>query len=298
MRSAYEKGFNTIGLTDCTATNSKEGQTAAVNGTYGMFSTPMSSADFLSKLEAFPDAPAPPAKPMEKFVKPWTRRYTSAEAKGGKEIIPSKTAGVFIEFQNEFATEGGKLYSSVSPVMQENDMLRKSAAVAEALRAAGGKVFHVPITFNKDHSDNPNKGIGILNGCYTGELFTRNTWNGNFVDAVRPQPEDVIVTGKRGLDAFPGTDLEALLRKHEIETVALAGFLTNCCVEGTMRTAYEMGFNTIGLTDCAATNSKEGQAGAVNGTYNMFSTPMSAADFIDKLKKAPAAANSDLISGK
>jgi len=40
-----------------------------------------------------------------------------------------------------------------------------------------------------------------------------------------------VVTGKKGLDAFPGTDLEALLLEHGIRTVALAGFLTNCCVE-------------------------------------------------------------------
>ena len=29
--------------------------------------------------------------------------------------------------------------------------------------------------------------------------------------------------------------------KKKIETVVLSGFLTNCCVESTMRTAYEKG---------------------------------------------------------
>lgn len=51
-----------------------------------------------------------------------------------------------------------------------------------------------------------------------------------------------LVTGKKGLDGFPGTDLEELLVKNGIKTVALGGFLTNCCVESTMRTAYEKGF--------------------------------------------------------
>ena len=37
------------------------------------------------------------------------------------------------------------------------------------------------------------------------------------------------------------TNLEALLKENGIETLALSGFLTNCCVESSMRTAYEKG---------------------------------------------------------
>ena len=62
------------------------------------------------------------------------------------------------------------------------------------------------------------------------------------------------------LDAFPGTDLEAKLKENGIETIVMGGFLTNCCVESTMRKAYEKGFNVITLTDACATTSPEGQA--------------------------------------
>ena len=41
-----EKGFNVITLTDCCATTSAEGQKGATEGTYGMFSSPMTSEDF------------------------------------------------------------------------------------------------------------------------------------------------------------------------------------------------------------------------------------------------------------
>ena len=50
---------------------------------------------------------------------------------------------------------------------------------------------------------------------------------------------DIIINGKRGLDAFPGTDLEEQLVSNGIKTVVLGGLLTNCCVESTMRTAFE-----------------------------------------------------------
>mmetsp|Transcript_2103 Transcript_2103/g.6842 ORF Transcript_2103/g.6842 Transcript_2103/m.6842 type:complete len:85 (-) Transcript_2103:99-353(-) len=43
-----------------------------------------------------------------------------------------------------------------------------------------------------------------------------------------PAAGDLVVEGKKGLDAFPGTNLEQLLVDNKIESVALSGFLTNC----------------------------------------------------------------------
>ena len=50
MRTACEKGFNVITITDCCATTSEEGQSGAAGGTFGMFSQPMTAADFVAKL--------------------------------------------------------------------------------------------------------------------------------------------------------------------------------------------------------------------------------------------------------
>ena len=113
-----------------------------------------------------------------------------------------------------------------------------------------------------------------------------------------PKDGDVVVKGKKGLDAFPGTTLEEELKARGIETVALAGFLTNCCAESTMRTAYEKGFNVITLTDCVATTSDEGQKAATTGTYGMFSSPMTSGEFKEKLTKADATKRPDEPAAK
>ena len=60
---------------------------------------------------------------------------------------------------------------------------------------------------------------------------------------MRPAQEDILVDGKRGLCGFASTNLDFILRQNGIRTLALAGFLTNCCVESTMRAAYERGYN-------------------------------------------------------
>jgi len=205
-----------------------------------------------------------------------------SEAKGGKTFEASKAAVLFIEFQNEFCTEGGKLYPAVKGVMESTGMLAKAAAVADACRAAKMTVMHTPIILAADGSDNPNKALGILAGCAKDSLFATGTWNAEFCDEMKPKEGDVVITGKKGLDAFPGSDLEAQLRKAGIETLVLAGLLANCCVESTMRTAYEKGYDVITLTDCCATTGEEGQK-VTGGSYGMFSTPMTAEEFMAKL---------------
>merc|ERR1719378_1149122 len=132
----------------------------------------------------------------------------------------------------------------------------------------------------------PEQGAGHPGGLRQGQPLHQGTWNSEFCSEMAPAAGDLVVSGKKGLDAFPNTNLEALLREKGVETVVLMGFLTNCCVESTMRTACEKGFNVVTLTDCCATTSEEGHAAATAGTFGMFSSPMSAADFAAKLSPA------------
>ena len=73
--------------------------------------------------------------------------------------------------------------------------------------------------------------------------------------------------------------------------MALAGFLTNCCVESTMRSAYERGYEVITLTDCLAGTSPEEHANAITYDYPMFSKPMTGGDFEVALSGAVVAAD-------
>jgi len=253
-----------------------------------MFSVPTTAADFLVQLESRKCVSRATSRSGLVAAPKWAngsdRTFSPEHSKGGVEISAPKTAVLFIEFQNEFTSMGGKLHDAVEEVMTSNNMLNKSIEVGKALRCAGGKVFHLPISFAANAGDNPNKGLGILAGCANDSLFTEDTWNAQICDSMTPLSGDVIISGKRGLDGFPDTDLEEQLIAHGIETVAICGFLTNCCVESTMRTACEKGFNVVTLTDCTATTSMEGQKAATEGNFGMFSTPLSASEFMAQLK--------------
>jgi nicotinamidase-related amidase len=87
-----------------------------------------------------------------------------------------------------------------------------------------------------------------------------------------------VIEGKRGLDTFASTNLDFILRSKGIDTVILGGFLTNCCVESTMRSAYENGYRVITLTDCMAATSPESHDNAIAYDFPMFSMPMESAE--------------------
>ena len=85
----------------------------------------------------------------------------------------------------------------------------------------------------------------------------KGTWGADFVAEVAPADGDIVIEGKRGLDTFASTNIDFILRSKGIDTIILGGFLTNCCVESTMRTGYENGYRVITLTDCTpATTTK------------------------------------------
>ena len=190
------------------------------------------------------------------------------------QLDPAKTALVLIEYQNEFTSEGGVLHGAVSAVMDKTGMLPKTVALVEAARAAGVTIMHAPISFAPGYGELSRHPYGILKGVVDGNAFVKGTWGAAIVDDLTPAEGDIIVEGKRGLDTFASTNLDFILRSKGIETVIIGGFLTNCCVESTMRSAYENGYRVITLTDCTAATSAEEHDNAIAYDFPMFSLPM------------------------
>jgi len=195
-------------------------------------------------------------------------------------LDPATTAVVLIEYQNEFTSDGGALHGAVSEVMEKTNMLANTAQVVEAARAAGATIMHAPITFAPGYNELSNHPYGILKGVVDGSAFVKGSWGAEIVDSLAPQAGDIVVEGKRGLDTFASTNLDFILRSKGIKTIILGGFLTNCCVESTMRTGYENGYQVITLTDCTAATSVPEHENAITYDYPMFSRPMTAADVI------------------
>ncbi len=202
---------------------------------------------------------------------------------------PNSTAVVLVEFQNDFTTEGGSLHGAVEGVMESTGMLENAKSAVAAARAAGATIVHAPIQFAEGYNEITSTPYGILKGVVDTNSFVKGSWGAEIIEDLAPEAGDIVLEGKRGLDAFASTNLDFILRSKGIKTVVLSGFLTNCCVESTMRSAYERGYEVVTLTDCVGATSQEEHANAITYDYPMFSKPMTAAEFADTLAGADAA---------
>ncbi len=196
---------------------------------------------------------------------------------------PKETAIVLIEFQNEFAHPTGKNYGGVKDVLEWNQTIPNAQDLMDRARAAGCTIMHVPIAYAPGYPELPQDAFGI--GCVVKqtETFVKGTFNAEIIDEMTPQPGDIIIEGKRGLDAFASTNIDFILRQRGIKYVAIAGFLTNVCVESTMRSAYEKGFRVYTMIDCTASLSREIQQFTVDVNFPIYSCPMNHKEFLAQL---------------
>ena len=184
---------------------------------------------------------------------------------------PHTTALVLIEYQNDFTTQGGVFHDAVKDVMHTSNMLANTATTVEQARTLGVKIIHLPIQFAEGYPELTTRDYGILKGVADGS------------EAITREAGDILVEGKRGLDGFATTGLDLVLRNNGVQTLVVAGFLTNCCVEGTVRSGYEKGYNVVTLIDCTATFTDEQQQAAERFTLPMFSRTLQHTEFLDGL---------------
>ena len=157
-------------------------------------------------------------------------------------------------------------------------MLENSVKLADFAREKGCGVIHCPILFEKGHNEISSHPYGILAGVKEGEAFTNGEWGADFVESMKPKEGDLVVKGKTGLCGFASTNLDFLLRQKGAKTIVLGGFLTNCCVESTMRSAYEKGYKVYTLKDCVAGTSMAAHENAIEHDFVLFSIPTTSED--------------------
>jgi nicotinamidase-related amidase len=76
------------------------------------------------------------------------------------------------------------------------------------------------------------------------------------VAELKPQQQDIAFQ-KRRPDGFVGTDLDLMLRSKGISAILIGGVATEGGVEGTARTARNLGYDVVILKDCVGSRSRE-----------------------------------------
>jgi nicotinamidase-related amidase len=204
-----------------------------------------------------------------------------------------RTAVVLIEPQNDFLSPGGTMYQYIADQLAERDVISNLAHLLAGARQKGVKVFYVPFhPFEKGFPELKEGGPGreglrgveidMVADWGTG-AWLKGTPGPEIVEPLTPQPGDIIVEGKKTLDAFHSTALDYLLRANEITHVAFTGFHTNWCVESSARSAYDKGYRVTVLADCTATDTEREQTYAEEVIFPRIGRVMSSKEFLDQV---------------
>lgn len=204
-------------------------------------------------------------------------------------LSTSTTAMLFLELQNDFLSDGGTLHDLVKPVLAEVDLTANANTLIRGARAAGAIVVHTPILFSPDYREMGPNPQGILKVVRDANALIKGTWGGQIAETVEIEDADIIVDGKSSIDAFAGTNLDHILRARQISTIVLGGFLTNICIESTMRSAYDKGYRVLALTDATATYGLDEQRISQSHNWPMFCESVTHTETLKRLV-APAAA--------
>lgn len=194
----------------------------------------------------------------------------------------SETAIVLIEFQYDFCKPGFPLYPGIEAILKGYNVIENTVELVRRARERGVLIIGCPVVFESDYRDLGQE-FGIKANVKRLGVFRKGTRGAEFIDELKPYV-DIYVEGKRGLDGFHGTNLDVILRYRGIRNVALAGFLTNVCVESTARTAYDLNYRVIVIKDCTAATSWEEQRYAEEKLFPLIAEVMTHREFLEKLE--------------
>ena len=93
-------------------------------------------------------------------------------------------------------------------------------------------------------------------------FIRKGSWEAKVLDGLAPR-DDEIVLPKTSSGVFNSTNIEYLLRNIGIDTLVITGFLTDQCVDHTVRDAADRGFYPICVSDACATHSRERHNNAI-----------------------------------
>jgi len=200
----------------------------------------------------------------------------------------SETALLFVETQNEFMHPAGVFFDGIQPVARSNGCLSN---LVELARRARGKILlvYAPISFSPDYAELEGR-KGILAQVKALKAFAEGGFGARFFEEMQPEPGDLVIGGRRGISAFHRSDLDEILRRRGIRRLAVSGFLTNLCVESTVRSAYDFGYDVVVIKDATAANSLEEQEFCETRILPNFADLLTTAEFLEQVaESAPRA---------
>jgi nicotinamidase-related amidase len=164
----------------------------------------------------------------------------------------NRTALILIGYQNDYFASDGILHGVIEESAGVTNMLANTVELIKRLRDTFVLMISTPILFTSDYSELIEP-VGILKAIREVGAFRAGTRGGETISELQRFGSRILeVPGKRGLNAFSNTDLDRILKEHDIADVVLAGVVTSICIDSTGRSAFDRGYRATILSDCTS----------------------------------------------
>jgi ureidoacrylate peracid hydrolase len=175
-----------------------------------------------------------------------------------------------IDMQNGFCHPEGSFAQVGLDVSGCGEAIPGCVALVEAARGRG-----VPVIFTRAIHE-----PGLIEWNILTELpllaplrelgsCVEGTWDAEFVDELRVEPGDVVLTKSR-YSPFYETDLLARLSRLGVVDLVVCGVTTSCCVESTVRDASQRSLRTHVVQDATGDTSADAHTAAFQTMGSMF----------------------------
>jgi len=200
--------------------------------------------------------------------------------------LPQKTALVVVDPFNDFLSENGKMWPYTKETVEGVGLVKNLKSLITAARENNIQVIYAP-----HHHTTKNDYLNWKfrtpshEGSMKTMLFEKDSWGAEFHPELRAREGDIIAQNHWTGSGFANTDLDFLLRKHDIDHVVLAGMRANTCIDSTARFAVELGYHVTLIKDgIAAFNWAEIKATVETNFPNYGHALLTTEEFINAIK--------------
>jgi len=136
--------------------------------------------------------------------------------------------------------------------VEEAGVVRATARVLHAARAAGVRVIHCHAAFRRDRAGTP-RNVPLVNALLRNpDHMVAGEPSVESVPELGPDPRDIVSQRFHGMSPFAATELDAFLRAETATTVIATGVSLNVGIIGLTIEAVNHGYHVVIPRDCVA----------------------------------------------
>jgi len=210
-----------------------------------------------------------------------------------------ETAVIVVDMQNAYASPGGYLDLAGFDISGAAAAIDKIRITVEVARSAGIPVIFFQNGWDKDYAEAGGPGSPNWyksNALKTmrkrpelaGQLLAKGGWDYALVDALKPEPGDIVIPKTR-YSGFFNTNIDSVLRARGIRNLVFTGIATNVCVESSLRDAFHLEYFGVVLEDATHQAGPDfAQRAALFNIETFFGWVTTVADFCGTISQRPA----------